>query len=298
MPDIKATDINNIQNKVENILGTGSASFGYGQTVLSSDVTAGQIITKDQWDAVRFDLYNVLYHQTGTPPGTASLVQIAPGQVIDDDAGEPLQNYDFQASNAENNRFDVGLFTLDNNAATTGEVSVTFSSAASAELTVTFPTSNDARYFFNSGGKIRLLSKFTPTGSDQQSTAWQTFLGTIGDRDFTGQFIAATGWYNLTNSYIQYFQSSNSTPYSANNYRLEAKTDVANNSTGTARILTIKISLNDSYADPGPPAPGDSVSGKVEIIAKEIKATGTLAPSGDPFAISGPTYSFSGITTS
>lgn len=298
MPDIKATDINNIQNKVENVLGTGSASFGYGQSINSSDVTSGQVITKAQWDAVRFDLYNILYHQRGTPPGTSTLVQIADGDVIDDEAGDPLQNYEFYASLAEDNRFDVGLFTLDDDKANTGTVSVTFSTAAEVTLTVTFPTANDARFFFNSGGKIRLNTVFTPSGSDQQSTAWNTFLTGIGDKDFTGQFISSTGWYNLTNSYKQYYQQSNSTPYSANNYRLEAKTDVADNSNGTAKILTIRISLNDSYVDPGAPAPGDSVSGTLKVTAKEVKATGFLQPSGDPFTINGPTYSFSGITTS
>ena len=56
MPNIKASDINTIRQKIADVLGAGSTSFGYGQTVYSSAITAGTIIQKSQWDAVRFDI--------------------------------------------------------------------------------------------------------------------------------------------------------------------------------------------------------------------------------------------------
>jgi hypothetical protein len=88
-----------------------------------------------------------------------------------------------------------------------------------------------------------------------------------------------------------------STAYSANFFRLEAKTDVVNNATGTATVLTIRATLADDYVDLGPPAPGDSVDGTLSIDVTELKATGSLLPSGS-FNITSPVYSLSVISGS
>ena len=41
-----------IQNKAESMIGTGSGTLGYGQTVQSSDVFTGNTITKALWDLI------------------------------------------------------------------------------------------------------------------------------------------------------------------------------------------------------------------------------------------------------
>lgn len=49
--------------------------------------------------------------------------------------------------------------------------------------------------------------------------------------------------------------------------------------------------------DPQPgPLPDDVVNGTLSIVAEEIKATGSLQPDLDPFAIASPTFSMSNIT--
>jgi hypothetical protein len=105
-------------------------------------------------------------------------------------------------------------------------------------------------------------------------------------------------YYTLTNSFQTYYQNSLSTPYSANNYRLEARSNVSNNSTGTATILTLRVTLTDAYVPQGAaPAPSDQVDGTMTISVEELKAAGTLIPSGS-FSITSPTYSLSVITAS
>jgi len=105
-------------------------------------------------------------------------------------------------------------------------------------------------------------------------------------------------YYTLTNSPQVYYQNSLSTPYSANYYRLSAWTNVANNSTGTASILYIKVSLVDAYVDPGPAfAPPDQVDGTLTVSVEELKASGPLFPSGT-YTITSPTYSISAFTLS
>jgi len=103
-------------------------------------------------------------------------------------------------------------------------------------------------------------------------------------------------YYTLTNTFQTYFQINASSPYSTNSITLDARTNVANNSTGTATQLFLRITLTDSYVDPFPAtAPGDSVDGTFTIAVSELKASGSLVPAGT-FSITSPSYSLSSIT--
>lgn len=295
MANIFASDLNTIRTKIADVLGPGANTFGYGQSIYSSSVTSGQIIRKTDWDAVRFDIVNAYIHQTGNIP---SAITVSTADTIDDDASGAYQNYDYFADVLRNNRFDIatGQFTL--SAIDSKTTSSTWNTNASTELTVTFSSATEARYFFNSGGAIRIASSLTG-GTSSQANAWTNLLTNVGEQDFVGDLVAATGFYTLTNSYQAYFARSSSTPYSANTYQLSAKCDVANNSAGTATIVYIKAELIDSYVDPGAPAPGDLVDGTLTITAQELKASGTLQPTGDPFTVNPPSsYVMSAISVS
>ncbi len=92
---ISATDYNSIRTKIINVMSTGSGNFGYGQTTFSSLVSAGNTVTKTQWDSLRYDIYNAILHQTGS---AASLVQVAVGDVIRFGASNPNSQYDTVAN--------------------------------------------------------------------------------------------------------------------------------------------------------------------------------------------------------
>jgi hypothetical protein len=293
--NIAAADYVAIQNKAESLLGTGSTTRGYGQTVQSVDVFTGNTITKAQWDALRFDIINIRLHQDGVLP---NIVQINVGDPIVFGASNPNTNYDTLLETATINRFQIA----NNQAVITSRGTVTTSSAwsvsATMTATVTFSNATDARYFFNSGGKIRIESTLTGGSSTAQVTAWRNILATVGTRSFGADTDPFVNYYTLTNSFQTYFQSSLSTPYSANNIRFEARTDVSNNSTGTATVLTLRVTLFDNYVDPGPGGPpftGDTVDGTLSISISELKAFGNLLPSGS-FSITSPSYSLSSIT--
>lgn len=291
---IAAADFVTIQNKAESLLGTGSGTRGYGQPVQSADVFIGNQITKAQWDALRHDIVSIRLHQDGELP---NIVTVNSGDVISFGAGAPNNNYNTLLDTAIANRFQVAS----NQSIVTSRGSATYSSPwttiAQFTLTVTFSSSNEARYFFNSGGKIRLtttLSGGTPTS---QYNAWTNFLNGVGTRSFGAATDPITNYYTLTDSYQVYYQGSLTTPYSANNYRLEARTNVANNSSGAASILYLRVTLNDSYVDPGPTPPADLVNGTLAIAVDELKASGILSPSGT-FTITSPVYSLSSISAS
>ena len=200
----------------------------------------------------------------------------------------------------------VNKFVLaDNQSIVTAKATETYSppwaTQAQTTLTCVFADATTARYFFNSGGKIRITSTLAATGTPTaQVNAWVNFLASVGTRSFGADTDPTVNYYTLTNVYQTFYQSSLSSPYSANNYRLEAKTNVANNSTGTATQVQIRITLTDTYVDPGPepsPPPGDSVVGTLTVNVAEVKASGLLQPSGN-FTVTSPTYSLSSIVAS
>ena len=167
-------------------------------------------------------------------------------------------------------------------------------------MTCDFPDATTARHFFNSGGKIRITSALTAGVATAQVNAWVNFLNSVGTRSFGAGTNPTVNYYTLTNSYQIFYQDSLSSPYSANNYKLEARSNVANNSTGTATQVQIRVTLTDTYTDTGPapnPPPGDSVEGTLTVNVAEVKASGLLQPSGN-FTITSPTYSLSSIVAS
>jgi hypothetical protein len=258
-------------------------------------VFTGNQITRAQWDLLKSDIVNILYHQNGELP---NIITVNSGDVIVYGAGNPNTNYDTLLETAAANRFQVAA----SQSVVTSKGAATYTSAWSSSaqftLTVTFGTADQGRYFFNSGGKIRLNTVINGGTGNSQHNAWVNFLNSVGIRSFGADTDPSINYYTLTNSFQTYYQNSLSTPYSANNYRLEARTNVANNSTGTATILTLRVTLTDAYVPQGAaPAPSDQVDGTMTISVEELKAAGTLIPSGS-FSITSPTYSLSVITAS
>jgi hypothetical protein len=293
--NITAAGFVTIQNKAESLLGPGAATRGYNQTLLSSDVFTGNQITRAQWDLLKTDIINILYHQNGELP---NIVTVNSGDVIIYGAGHPNTNYDTLLATAEANRFSVAASQSTVTSRGAATYTSAWSSSAQFTLTVTFGTADQGRYFFNSGGKIRLNTVISGGTGNAQHNAWVNFLNSVGIRSFGADTDPSINYYTLTNSFQTYYQSSLSTPYSANNYRLEARTNVSNNSTGTATILTLRVTLTDAYVPTGAaPAPSDQVDGTMTISVEELKAAGTLFPSGS-FSITSPTYSLSVITAS
>jgi hypothetical protein len=294
--DILAADFVAIQDKAESILGTGSGSKGYGQTVQSSDVSIGNIITKAQWDALRYDIVNIRYHQDGVLP---NIITINRGDPIEFGAGAPNTNYNTLVETAITNRFRIATNQLILSPAGSVSTSASWTSSASCVATITFNNATDARYFFNSGGKIRIAALLEDGNNTAQVTAWKNIFTSVGSRDFGADTDPNVNYYRMTSSYQTYYQTSLSTPYSANSFRLEARTNVSDNSLGTATVLNIRLTLTDNYADPGSPPPGDLVNGTLTISLEELKAFGELLPAGTgSFSITSPEYSLSAISTS
>jgi hypothetical protein len=248
-------------------------------------------ISKAEWDSLRWDIYNCLFHQTATVPAIQSVTTNSKIQ-------STILNYETFADTAIANRFSAALSNLapeggTPSTGTTTSRNFSWSSTATCTVTVGFSNSTNARYFFNSGGKIRFSSSFVKSLNNSQNIAWENLLSDVGTQAFGGN-----AFYNLTSSYTNWYTSPpRSTPYNNLSYQLDALVNVANNSAGTASQITFRARWIDNYTDPGPPAPDDLVQGTLSLTASQLRAITTLQPSGSTFNIVGPSsYSISSIT--
>lgn len=289
--DILASDFNTLRNTVVEVLGNGSGSYGYGQSVESATVSSGQKSLKAHFDAVKFDIYSAYIHQTGLTPVVTEAETTIP---IKAGAGDPINQYSSITNDVRNNRFDAVLTSVIVKGNET--YSSSWGTQAEAICTLNFSSADEARYYFNCGSKIRITSQRSGGTASSQNNAWSNILNDAGSRDFGAGTDPLINFYTLTNSYQQYYFKSTSTPYSANLYTLAARCNVANNNTGTATQVEIRIRLADDYVDLGPPSPGDVVDGNLEITVEELKAASLLKPSDTPFTITSPTFSLSTIT--
>ena len=292
---ILATDFNDLSSLVTTTLGTGAGQYGYGQAILSGTVTAGQRIEKQEFDKVRFDLMSVLVHQTGVLPDPV-LAQVT--NPILATASEPFQSYTNLIQTARGDRF-VCADKFKSPIAIDEKTCNDWSSLATSELTITFTSADDARYFWNSGNRIRYDTIFKDSSypATQQNNDWNTIFTNAGSVEFGANAQDVINVYDLTDSYQAYFEATSSAPYAANRYKISAKCNQPSNVTGVATVFTLKVELIDDYTDdpqPGP-LPDDVVYG-VKISAIHMKVTGVLQPSLDPWVLPTPTFAMSNIT--
>jgi hypothetical protein len=294
---IEAVDYNSIRSKIINVMGAGSGQTGYGQTTLSPTVAAGNIVTKEQWDALRYDLLNARIHQDGLVP---LIVTPQTGQPIRFGSGYPNSQYNTQAELATTNKWNLGSGQFVIDAGTTTIRSTSWISEVTTTCTVTFNTADQARWFFNSGGKIRVTSSRTGGTASPQNAAWSSLLNTAGTQALGGNN-AGVNFYNLTTAYQNFYLTSSSSPYTANQYRIDVLSNVADNSVGGATILTFRIKFTDNYTYGGTGGTSfpDTVDGTLSVVIDEIRASGSLQPLGTgPFVLTRPVYSITSITGS
>lgn len=292
---IRVPDYNNIRNVIVAVMSTGSATQGYGQPILSTSVAEGNLVSKSQWDGLRWDIVNALVHQTGSLP---TIIEPAPGDLLRYDANQPNFQYLTLANLANTNRFDIAASQYATEAGTSRSNSVSFSSSVSSTVTVNFSTADQARYFFNSGGKIRFNSAFSDSLGTSQSGAWTTLLSSIGTVSFGGNS-PSVNFYNLTSSDQTFYSQGTSGTYSMNRWTLQARCNVSNNSSGTATQITFTSIWQDIYTDPGDPPPGDAVAGTMSLTVTQLRAVGALYPDLIPNSFSAPSpssYTISAIS--
>jgi hypothetical protein len=182
---IDASDYNNLigtspsgtANRVNTVWSVGSGSAGYGQTAISQ-VSTGDTITATQWATMINNLNSIRTHQSGSGSGITAVVA---GNKID-----YLGTLETQIASAYTNRL-----------AFASNAAVSAGSALSTAWTVTvaapggnppaggssitsvtrafgaraaFASADQARYFFNAGGRLKLNLSGTQNASTTSRT--------------------------------------------------------------------------------------------------------------------------------
>jgi hypothetical protein len=321
---ILQADYNDIRNKMVAILGSGSGNFGWGQQarINSSAVAEGTKVTINEWANLRYDVINAYKHINGSNPTTA---QVAEGNTIrytsnfTPDTGTldvPQKQYDDWANNITTNRFTVAAGESVVTAAISQTKTDAWNGTVSCVIGFYFGSANEARWFFNSGGQIRISTARTGGTTSAQNTAWSNLLTAVGTQIF-GANTPGTGttpsdglnWYRCTSTFQTYYTGTASSPYGSNNIQLQARvTDVANNATGTAAYGEIRVVFTDGYVDavvgippsrafgPDNVPPADLVDGTLSVSCNLRYATGIMVPSSAVFTVAQPTLGIGAIS--
>ena len=270
---------------------TGSGDAGWGQTDIATVAAAGTV-TATNWATLVNNLAT-----TGTQTGTTLTSRTAPvsGNLIAilTNVSADITSVTTNRGNAIASGTEYGVFT-----GTTSKTTATGSGQAAWTITfthtVTFPSANQARYFWNAGGIVRLKYGKSSTGTDTDPD-WNTLAGWCGTINLTGRVNAATqtiaaqaytgttrlsgsggtqttlatttGWYDLTASPATIFQLNNSTsPYSGEFIRTTAT------ATSSTVLTLVTTWVSDGSSGAGTTA---NISGGTATASPSTTITGT-----------------------
>ena len=285
---IEADDFNTFRTQVLNVYGVGNGDSGYGQTTVTvPTVTGGQVelVKSLEWTALRTAIETCANHQGTT-------VDLPPAAQLDVGA-------EIRAHTSSANDGDIPTAITDTDAnklvADAGSVSI-FSNVLSStrntswntqvqhEFEVLFSTADEARYFFNSGGRIIIRVSRTGGSVTDQNSSWTSILNFVGSisMDANSTFsstgfgtASGGGYYGLAvGSYAKQFEILQGdvgySAYNANNYEIWAQSNDGPQGVNgdNGRRLRFRIDLNDVYA-----GGGDAVDGTLTSIIDLRRAT-------------------------
>ena len=291
MADITAARINNLQSSIALILGTGSGQNGYGQSVTSLPVNnTGDVVEAADINAIYADILKARVHQVGT--GDIGIAQVVQNLNTVAEATSTFVN-DAGVTSIDPDGFKKGILDFESLMTqvqadkalmhpTQAALEPAISSARSStwngliyhEVTVTFSSADARRFFFNTGGEIRISANntgaITPKGLD-----WNQLCSQVGTIKFNAETTVSTtgggssiGNYDLTSAYQDIYTKVGSGTYSAvyagNIYTVKARSDI------NTRII-FRIEFNDVVFDNNI---DNNVDGRLESIIQHYRANG------------------------
>ena len=292
MAEISAARINNLQSRIELILGSGAGQNGYGQTIASLNVLndGNTVASAEDLNNIYADMIRARIHQVGLGDlGIAEVVQnlnvIADetsfyvnddGVTLEDVDGTEKGLADFERlmTQIETDKLLVHVSQADPEPGINSVRATSWNGLIVHEIQVNFADEDERRYFFNTGGEIRFQANnsnaSTPKGLD-----WAELTSQIGTIKFGANSTTSTGGggssignYGLDGSTQVVYQKVGSGTYSSiyagNLYTIKARLD------GGARII-FRIEFNDVVVDN---RIDNSVDGRLESIITTYRATG------------------------
>jgi len=282
---IVATDYNLIQSKVSGILGTGSGSSGYGQTVLSNQVSVNQVISSTQWSNLRTDLLSARQHQTGASESLT--VPTSSVKISEADRAAYNSMADLVVTNklATPPSGQATLATI-----TTGTRSTAWNGTINHVVTVSFGSAEAARFYFNTGSSIKFSASRANGSTSAPGTknySWTSALNGMGTVtfDYNGTTCSGTGspasigFKDATTGTQTIFTKYTDT-YTPNQYDITMQYD-------NAGTLTFTVQFQDLSGQPNPPwGTDENVDGDLTSTVQAYYASGSNVSVAQPAASS------------
>lgn len=270
---VQASDYNSLvgsittANTLNATWSTGSGSAGYGQTLVAN-VSAGNTISASSWANIVTTTSNAATHQGTTlisvpVPLTGNLVAYTSAIATN------LQTIYTNKLNASIQG------NVANNISNTATFSSAWQNSVTFTLTATFANGDAARYFFNSGGQLRLsCSHPSGTGINQTLNGLASNIGNvfisaptsgtavIASNNFTGitkvggggnspsPYLTNNGYYALTSSNANVFsQTATTGPSLATNISFLIKSNGTQGSNSDAGSVITVYAVWDQVPD-------------------------------------------------
>jgi hypothetical protein len=238
--------------------GTGSGVYGLGQTAIPTVTGGSTTITASQWNALFTGMDNIANHTNDT---LTTRSQVSAGDTIAIKAAVEADLATLAASVAAGSPLATAL-TTSSSLQTITTASEGWDNTATHEHSITWSSADQMRWFFNAGGKVRIVTSTTQASTNPKDQAFidlGTALGNIdigaqattrsgsGDTPSTGGSGLALGFHDLTTSYQELIiLTSDNANYTSNTVQISAKLDAA---VGTATTMVIKMVATDPAAD-------------------------------------------------
>ena len=238
--------------------GTGATVYGLGQTVIGT-VSAGGTINAAQWNSLFTGLTNIANH-TNDSMTTRSSVS----------AGDDIDIASNVATDLATLAASVAGGSVNATALTTSSVLQTVTSSAEGwnasatqEVSITFANANNARFFFNGGGKMRVIVSIVAAATSDKDTAYANLGASLGNFDInsltstrsgSGETLTtdgtANGFQDLTTDYTVLIKlTSDNSTYTGNSVTLSAKTIGGDGDSGDATAIHVKMVALDGAND-------------------------------------------------
>jgi len=252
---VEASDYNTLAALIDDVFGLGTGDSGYGGNSINTGVAAlptislGEVIqsatgapgSPDEWINLRNAISDCATHQNTT------LTDALPSDSLLEDGDivtffNTLQSAT-NSTDLDTNRNNVNLAHLSLSTLGTSVRSTSWTSFVRHEFTVDFGSEDDARHFFNTGGKINIGATRTGGSASSQNAAWTALLTANSPYIFT-----QADYFALTTSFVTKLSVSSGGAYASNNWAVRAKADAIPNVRGGAgSVLRIRSDFTDGH---------------------------------------------------
>tara|TARA_Y200000002_G_scaffold233142_1_gene192556 strand:- start:18 stop:917 length:900 start_codon:yes stop_codon:yes gene_type:complete len=216
---------NDFATSVNAIWGTGSGDHGYGQTNTVSSVSTSSTVQASQWTTLLARMTSCASHQGSSITG-----------ISNPSAGNTISAFTALSGNVttiNTNRLNVS--------SRAGNVESSCSTTTNLITSIeqrgrwTWGSTDQARFFFNTGGRISCRWDISGYTSDTKAERWNTLASNCGTYLINAQSSGKSGgggnspninntnlgWHDLTGSYQDAFRQYAQSTYTNNNIRLQ-----------------------------------------------------------------------------